>query len=108
MSAALYQPVYLLSILVIGFWMSFNRIYSPDCHLQEEGSHALFPFLFCLALAFWIGFRPVSYIFGDTVNYAMEYNLKDVQNVLLKLQINEVIIRMKIQKKQTVKNSGQK
>lgn len=81
MSAALYQPVYLLSILVIGFWMSFNRIYSPDCHLQEEGSHALFPFLFCLALAFWIGFRPVSYIFGDTVNYAMEYNLKDVQNV---------------------------
>ena len=72
MSAALYQPVYLLSILVIGFWMSFNRIYSPDCHLQEEGSHALFPFLFCLALAFWIGFLEAMMMGLPCISTAFE------------------------------------
>ena len=31
------------------------------------------PLSLCLILTFWIGLRPVSGAFGDTVNYALEY-----------------------------------
>lgn len=83
MSAELYQPVFLWSVIAICFWMGFNRVSSPDNHIQEEGSHFLFPFILSLFLAFWIGFRPVSYVFGDTANYALEYSLKEVQDVTM-------------------------
>ena len=68
-------------MLAIGLWMGFSRASSPDCHFQEEGSSSLFSFVLSIVLAFWIGFRPVSYVFGDTANYALEYSMKVVHDV---------------------------
>ena len=81
MSADLYQPVFLLSMLAIGLAMGSTRLSSPDSHLQEAGSHSLFAIILSLLLAFWIGLRPVSFVFGDTTNYALEYSLKKVYDV---------------------------
>ncbi len=53
--------------------MGVSRITSPDNSYQQRGSHVFLPLIISLILTFWIGFRPVSGAFGDTVNYAMEY-----------------------------------
>lgn len=53
--------------------MGVSRITSPDNSYQQIGSHILWPLLLCLVLTLWVGLRPVSGAFGDTVNYAMEY-----------------------------------
>lgn len=42
---------------------------------EENEGHIVFPLLLVSFLTIWIGLRPVSYVFGDTVNYARSYNL---------------------------------
>jgi len=41
--------------------------------LQEKGGGFALPLALGVVLVFWLGFRPVSAAFGDTVNYAAEY-----------------------------------
>ena len=81
MPASLYEPIYLIFISVLGFLMSVRRISSPGYRMQERGSSWFVPFLICLVYAFWLGLRPISYRFGDTINYAIEYNTRDVYSV---------------------------
>jgi hypothetical protein len=81
MSASLYQPVFLIAMIAMAVWLSVVRINSPGTLCQEKGSKMLFPLLLSVGLAFWMGLRPVSSVFGDTVNYALEYRMKDVRHV---------------------------
>lgn len=41
--------------------------------LQQTQEGWLFPFILSLFFVLWIGMRPVSGAFGDTVNYALGY-----------------------------------
>ena len=61
--------------------MGLRRISSPDNTLQKSGSPPTIPLLLCLALTVWMGFRPVSAAFGDTVNYALEYASMDASHI---------------------------
>lgn len=81
MRAALYEPVYLVLILILSALSGFRRLSSPSYIQQEKGSGWMLPLLVSVALTFWIGLRPVHYLFGDSVNYAMEYRLKDIYSV---------------------------
>ena len=81
MSPFLYEPVYLAFIVLFSVWIGVRRLLSPDYSHQDYGSGWLFPFLICVVFAFWLGLRPISSAFGDTVNYAIEYRMKDVHNV---------------------------
>lgn len=81
MNAALYEPIYLALILLLSCRIGFQHINSTDYSLQEKGSSFFLPMVFCLALVVWIGFRPVSYLFGDTVNYALEYRMLQTRDV---------------------------
>ena len=58
---------------LVCFVMSGIRMASYDNQYQKRGSAFLWPLLLCLGLTFWIGLRPVSGAFGDTVNYALTY-----------------------------------
>lgn len=40
---------------------------------EENKGQILFPLILALYFAIWIGLRPVSFVFGDTVNYARSY-----------------------------------
>lgn len=81
MDASLYEPIYLALILGLSAWIGIQHISSPDYALQEKGAGWLFPVLLCVALIFWLGFRPVSYLFGDTVNYALEYRTLNIRDI---------------------------
>ena len=73
MDATLYQPIFLtlISMLCVGY--SLRYVSSSDYHLQLQSGGWLVPFVLSVVLVFWLGLRPVSYVFGDTVNYAAEY-----------------------------------
>ena len=65
-----------LAIIVGGVLAS-----SPDSRHQLEGRSIVLPLLLCIALTFWIGLRPVSSVFGDTVNYAREYRMMNPRHI---------------------------
>ncbi len=44
---------------------------------EENKGNFFFPFIVAVFFAIWIGLRPVSSAFGDTVNYALLYQLSD-------------------------------
>lgn len=75
MSPFIYQKVFTAIVVVIAVLVGLNRILSPDNSLQQKGSLPHLPLAICLFLAFWIGLRPVSFAFGDTLNYATDYNI---------------------------------
>ena len=75
MNAALYQPLYYGAMVGVAAIMGISRTTSSDYRMQEEGSNQLWPLILCVALAIWIGFRPISFAFGDTVNYAFTYRI---------------------------------
>lgn len=81
MYGSLYQPIYMTVIGIIGLIFSLRYISSPGYTLQQKGSGWFFPFIICLAFAIWLGLRPIHPAFGDTVNYALEYNLLDLRNI---------------------------
>lgn len=73
MSPALYQPLFLALMAIISVVVAVRHISSEGYALQEAGSGLAFPLALSVVVTFWIGLRPVSFYFGDTVNYAMEY-----------------------------------
>lgn len=81
MSASLYEPVYLAVIAILSLWIGIHRLSSQDFHLQENGTSWLFPLILSLAITVWLGLRPISSTFGDTVNYSREYGLMSVWTV---------------------------
>ena len=81
MSPFLYQKVFTGVLAALAVGMGMSRCSSLDNTYQKKGSSSLIPLLLCLVLIFWMGLRPVSVAFGDTVNYALEYNTMDVRHV---------------------------
>ena len=77
MNPFLYQPIFTGMAVALAVIMAFRRVSSPDNTIQLSGSSPVIPFLLCSALMLWMGFRPVSAAFGDTVNYALEYAILD-------------------------------
>jgi len=71
--ANLYTAVYLnlLLFLTIIYIVNHN---SSDAVLKNHNNYGA-SWCFCIAMILFLGLRPVSYHFGDTVNYAETYNL---------------------------------
>lgn len=76
MSPFIYQEVFTGATALLAVAMGVSRITSPDNSFQQNGSRLFWPLVLCLGLTLWIGLRPVSVAFGDTMNYAQEYNMK--------------------------------
>jgi hypothetical protein len=81
MDPYLYQKAFTGAMALLAVVLSFPRIMSYDHSLQQQGSQLRWSLLLCLGLTFWIGFRPISDAFGDTVNYALEYSLMDPRQI---------------------------
>ena len=81
MNPFIYQKVFVGVMAAIAVVMGGMRLASPDCRYKEAGSGMFLPLSLCLILTFWIGLRPVSGAFGDTVNYALEYANMDPHHV---------------------------
>ena len=81
MSPFIYQEVFTGATALLAVAMGVSRITSPDNSFQQEGSRLLWPLLLCLGLTLWIGLRPVSFAFGDTVIYAREYNTLNPRHI---------------------------
>ena len=74
MNPFIYQEVFTGATALLAVAMGISRFTSPDNSFQQNGSRLLWPLLLCLGLTLWLGFRPASFAFGDTVYYAYEYN----------------------------------
>ena len=81
MSPSSYQEFFTGSMAAIAAVMGGIRLSSPDNRHKEKGSPMLLPLILCTVLTFWIGLRPVSGAFGDTVNYALEYSNLDPHHI---------------------------
>lgn len=81
MSPYLYQQVFTGTTAALAVILGMGRITSPDNTWQQKGSGPWFPLMMCLLLTFWMGLRPVSGAFGDTVNYAAEYARMDPHHI---------------------------
>lgn len=76
MNASLYEPIYLAIISTLSIVTGVRLMLSGSNTLAvgtDRRGNSFGPFMFCLFLAIFIGLRPVSFLFGDTVNYAMVY-----------------------------------
>ena len=81
MSPFIYQEVFTGATALLAVAMGVSRITSPGNSLQQNGTHLFWPLLLCLVLTFWVGLRPNSFAFGDTVNYARIYNMMDTHHI---------------------------
>ena len=75
-SALLYQTIYLIVVTVLTYFVSNSytneRLRNFKAHsfaMQQEAS------VLTVILVFFIGLRPLSYVFVDMVNYNEEYNV---------------------------------
>ena len=81
MNPSYYQEFFTGGMAALAIIVGGIRVSSPDNRHQLEGSSIVFPLLLCVVLALWIGLRPVSGAFGDTVNYALEYSKMDARHI---------------------------
>ena len=76
-SAWLYEYIYLLLIMVLTLYQysRYSRYsrYSWSRVLRPASQNNLSALILAIGLAIFIGFRPVSRLFGDTVNYNRYY-----------------------------------
>lgn len=72
--AYLYQTVFLYSVILLTFtsWSTVGNNYNEIRKGYKDSAISLF---ICIVFALWIGNRPISGAFGDTVNYAHSYYL---------------------------------
>lgn len=81
MNPSIYQDVFTGTMAALAMVMGLSRVSSPDNSFQKTGSTLPLPLLLCLGLTFWMGLRPVSGAFGDTVIYALEYAKMDARHI---------------------------
>lgn len=81
MNPFIYQEVFVGVSAAIAAVMGGMRIASPDNSYKETGSSLILPLILSTILVFWIGLRPISGAFGDTVNYALEYSNLDPHHI---------------------------
>ena len=78
MPAPLYEPIFLIITTFMAFFSSFIYLGSNSYTIQLEKKNFQLPLVISLIFVIWIGSRPVSHIFGDTVNYAWSFANLDV------------------------------
>ena len=78
--ASLYAPLFLYLSTIVAFIYATQYLSSRGYTLQIQQNNFLLPLTLSLVLVFWIGDRPVSVIFGDTVSYASSYIKLDNNN----------------------------
>lgn len=83
LSPSIYQEVFVGVSASVAFVMGGMRVSSPDTTHKDAGSSWWLPLAICTILVFWIGLRPVSGAFGDTVNYALEYSKLDPHHITM-------------------------
>lgn len=75
MSAFLYLPIFLAITTFLCFSYAVKCMGSNGYSIQIQKTNFLFPLIISLIFVFWIGDRPISGVFGDTVHYATSYVL---------------------------------
>lgn len=74
MPAELYQTVFLALVALACVLWGVRLLFSPDYkEMEQEQWHPIAIASVAIALAVWMGSRPLHAIFGDTVGYAVAY-----------------------------------
>lgn len=81
MSPSQYQPLFLYVMAFIALVIGGRYLSSPNYAMQEKKNGYAVPLVISIFIVFWLGFRPVSSAFGDTVNYAAGYRTMKVSLV---------------------------
>lgn len=73
MPANLYAPTYFLIIFALSMFYGLRYYSSPGYVLQTKWNDSFWPLVLTIILTFWLGFRPMSWVFGDTLSYVTTY-----------------------------------
>lgn len=73
--AIIYKPIYMWTMLTFCVMLFAQFSVSTDCNRLLSRGSAIPAFTLSAILILFVGLRPVSYLFGDTVNYAHGYNM---------------------------------
>lgn len=85
MSPSAYQDMFLSITGIASLLVVFRYILSPDYRYQAKEYNIVLPLVMSLVFVFWLGMRPISYAFGDTVNYARSYYSLNPESAFLSI-----------------------
>lgn len=71
--ASLYHTIFLYGVIVLTLFLTSSVKRQSYVRVRQANKSFTPAFLLTLLLAVWIGQRPISIAFGDTVNYARVY-----------------------------------
>ena len=69
---SLYYPIYIYSLLVLSLAYSFNISRQQTTFILQK-SNISFLLIYVFLFILFVGLRPISFYFGDTVNYNAIY-----------------------------------
>lgn len=73
-----YSTVFLYLTICLTFWSLTGMKKKSYYSIEQGDNNRVFAFILSLILVLWIGQRPISYHFGDTVTYATTYKRMSV------------------------------
>lgn len=89
-SASTYPVIWYWMIALLCLWGSFAYMKSSNTALLLKERHYIMTYFFVVMLILFYGLRPVSYVFGDTGNYAVSYkNAVESHNSFYELKFDE-------------------
>ncbi len=75
MDASTYLPLFLSCVCILCAVKGIRFISSSDNHIQTQKEGFTIPLLISIVLVFWLGYRPLSRLFVDTLSYSHLYSI---------------------------------
>ena len=85
----LLTQIYNWFVFIVCLFLYFKYSGSDNCNNLLQQNSMLPTLLLTIVLMFYMGLRPISYLFGDTVNYAYMYRNLPAQPAIFAIDFNK-------------------
>ena len=79
----LYSQLYYWGIFIVCLFLYFNYSGSDNCNKLLQKNSMAPALIFSIILIVFIGMRPLSYVFGDSANYAHGYAFDSINSAFV-------------------------
>ncbi len=74
-SGQIYSAIFLYSVIILTVITATNLTSKSFSVIRRGANNSLFALILCMAFSLWLGYRPPTYEFGDTGNYAYVFRM---------------------------------
>ena len=85
----LLTQIYSWTVFIVCLFLYFKYSGSNNCDNLLQQNSMIPAVLLTMILMFYLGLRPVSFVFGDTVNYAYEYYNKPTNTAIFSVDLGK-------------------